>query len=654
MQGGYIWDWVDQALVDSRDSSRTLCYGGDFDKYAEELARNKHKCASARDAGDVGDAQFCINGLIFADRTPHPALQELWYLQSPIQLTLTKIPTMLQRNLHGRNPALQKKYTLTITNRYRFLSLEHVHFKWSITTRQKVVVREGILDMSTMTHQEDADPTFMPGGQYRGPMPFAEHDIKKLRDKYGIRLYLNIRVELHHQEPEQCNRSPQQNALIVSDSFALFNTDEFKMFTNAKECLNNFMFDTGPARVSLLEYKIGRPVFDRLVVQGKDYTVAFEKDSGKFLHMHGDNFLTEKFQSSSNTPLIVGCNHAFYRAATDNDKGGLSEAAVGGTTMQVLTWIDRVCGTSLTSEGPSASSFNAQWLKCGLDDVETVRVEPINVIQDHIVVQKEKIMSSVSTEPLFLVQTTWTFYATYYTMDVEVVAGTGLPTTLFSLPRIGMHFELPANYTHVQYEGRGPHECYADRKRSNPQGIWDVTVEDCHVPYVVPSENGGRCDVTSLTVRSDSRDNGEVSEEATLKSALKITYETTEIDDIDEQHKEHKEQPLTGPGHAGGPARKRPAGVEGAQMNVSRYSVAELNRAKHDDELLGRGAVGRGLPSNRPIECLAEKTVHLHVDTAHMGVGGDTGWTPATHVQYRISGVPGTVWKYRLKVEVVS
>merc|ERR1712127_291252 len=54
MQGGYVWDWVDQALTDPKDKQRKMCYGGDF----------------GIESG-VADAQFCINGLIFANRKFH-------------------------------------------------------------------------------------------------------------------------------------------------------------------------------------------------------------------------------------------------------------------------------------------------------------------------------------------------------------------------------------------------------------------------------------------------------------------------------------------------------------------------------------------------------------------------------------------------------
>lgn len=61
-QGGYIWDFIDQALYmpDPVTGELELCYGGDFDD-------------------KPSDYEFAGNGLLFADRTEKPAIQEVRY-----------------------------------------------------------------------------------------------------------------------------------------------------------------------------------------------------------------------------------------------------------------------------------------------------------------------------------------------------------------------------------------------------------------------------------------------------------------------------------------------------------------------------------------------------------------------------------------------
>ncbi|MDD1782623.1 beta-galactosidase [Enterovibrio sp. ZSDZ35] len=72
LQGGFIWDWVDQGLSQFDENGQHFwAYGGDF--------------------GDtINDRQFCINGLIFPDRTPHPTLEEAKFCQRMITAALVE------------------------------------------------------------------------------------------------------------------------------------------------------------------------------------------------------------------------------------------------------------------------------------------------------------------------------------------------------------------------------------------------------------------------------------------------------------------------------------------------------------------------------------------------------------------------------------
>ncbi|MDR2473156.1 MAG: DUF4981 domain-containing protein [Tannerella sp.] len=57
LQGGFIWDWVDQGLLQKDDQGRPYwAYGGDFG------------------VNQPSDGNFLCNGLVSPDRTPHPAL----------------------------------------------------------------------------------------------------------------------------------------------------------------------------------------------------------------------------------------------------------------------------------------------------------------------------------------------------------------------------------------------------------------------------------------------------------------------------------------------------------------------------------------------------------------------------------------------------
>ncbi|MFP6629514.1 MAG: glycoside hydrolase family 2 TIM barrel-domain containing protein [Myxococcota bacterium] len=69
LQGGFIWDWVDQGLLEEDENGRVYwAYGGDF-------------------GDEPNDKNFCINGLVWPDRTPHPAMHEFKKLAQPVRVT---------------------------------------------------------------------------------------------------------------------------------------------------------------------------------------------------------------------------------------------------------------------------------------------------------------------------------------------------------------------------------------------------------------------------------------------------------------------------------------------------------------------------------------------------------------------------------------
>jgi len=99
LQGGFIWDWVDQALIQAMpDGTERLAYGGDF--------------------GDQpNDGPFCLNGLVAADRTPHPSLLEAKAVLAPVAVEAVDAA----------------RGVLRVHNRYDFVDLEHLSATWSVT-----------------------------------------------------------------------------------------------------------------------------------------------------------------------------------------------------------------------------------------------------------------------------------------------------------------------------------------------------------------------------------------------------------------------------------------------------------------------------------------------------------------------------------------
>jgi beta-galactosidase len=68
LQGGFIWEWVEHGIRrETKDGRSYWAYGGDFGE-------------------TVHDANFCCDGIVAPDRTPHPALEELKTLAQPVRV----------------------------------------------------------------------------------------------------------------------------------------------------------------------------------------------------------------------------------------------------------------------------------------------------------------------------------------------------------------------------------------------------------------------------------------------------------------------------------------------------------------------------------------------------------------------------------------
>ena len=68
------------------------------------------------------------------------------------------------------------------------------------------------------------------------------------------------------------------------------------------------------------------------------------------------------------------------------------------------------------------------------------------------------------------------------------------------LPRLGVVCVLRPELEHLKWFGRGPLENYSDRKRSSLVDLYESTVTDQYVPYILPQEHGNHTDVRWLTL----------------------------------------------------------------------------------------------------------------------------------------------------------
>jgi len=125
LQGGFVWDWVDQSLTRYDENQQPWqVYGGDF--------------------GDSpNDRQFCMNGLVFADRSPHPALFEAQRAQQFFQF----------------QPDATDPWRFTVTSEYLFRHSDNEVLYWTIEQEGQPIARgEWPLDLPAQGSQSFTVP----------------------------------------------------------------------------------------------------------------------------------------------------------------------------------------------------------------------------------------------------------------------------------------------------------------------------------------------------------------------------------------------------------------------------------------------------------------------------------------------------------------
>jgi beta-galactosidase len=145
LQGGYIWEWLDHGILQKDEKGRAYwAYGGDF--------------------GDTpNDANYCIDGIVWPDRTPHPAMAEVKKLYAPLT-------ARLKNAAKGRVEIISKQY---------FTSLDWLKGTWTLTA-DGVSFYKGTLPRLNIA----------PGRRKVFTLPAAA--LKKIKENKGAEIFLTL------------------------------------------------------------------------------------------------------------------------------------------------------------------------------------------------------------------------------------------------------------------------------------------------------------------------------------------------------------------------------------------------------------------------------------------------------------------------------
>lgn len=251
LQGGFIWEWIDHGILirpetpaASSSPPRTgdtpyWAYGGDF-------------------GDEPHDANFVCDGLVWPDRTPHPAMWECKKVQQPVKFAARDL----------------KRGRIRITNTQNFTGMEWLRARWELEV-DGALVGSGKLPL----------PRIAPGQGRDVTVPF-----KRSKLKPGQESFLTLRLYTARALP-WCGANHE----VAWEQFAM------PMAPTPRPRKSR------PAtRFSLeLEEKSGSTA-----VHGEGFAAEFDRDRGCLVSLvcsGGDNL------------IAAGPRLDVWRAATDND-----------------------------------------------------------------------------------------------------------------------------------------------------------------------------------------------------------------------------------------------------------------------------------------------------------------------------------------------
>lgn len=244
LQGGFIWDWVDQGLEKTTPDGETFwVYGGYFGP------------------SDVpSDGDFSLNGVVFPDRTPKPALWELKKVYQSIHFEAIDL----------------KQGKIKISNEYNFTTLDEFDIYWEIKSDGKLIKRDKIQFKKVILPSSSVEFTIPELTTYLTGDDVTEY-------------FLNLIAT-----PKEASAVYPENHIVASEQFLL-----------------PYTTSVTPKKTSNLPKLSHQEIDDEVVIEGVDFTFVFDAKTG--------NLKEYVFQEKSmlRKPLALD----FWRVPTSNDRG---------------------------------------------------------------------------------------------------------------------------------------------------------------------------------------------------------------------------------------------------------------------------------------------------------------------------------------------
>ncbi|MFD0861409.1 glycoside hydrolase family 2 TIM barrel-domain containing protein [Sungkyunkwania multivorans] len=256
MIGGYIWDWVDQGLLQKTDDGTPYyAYGGDM--------------------GDtkINDKNFCLNGIVNPDRTPQPALWECKKIFQPIEVKAADL----------------EEATFEIENRHNFTNLNEFEMAWELQEDGKTIQQGNLIDLNIepkstkKTTLPIKKPRLEPGAEYFLRIGFRYKNNSMWAPRGHEVASQQFKLPYNLEAPAYNNRS---KAKLKSDDLVSeirFSTNNFSVvFDKRTGELTSYIYKKTPLITGGLTPQFWRPSTDNDRGGGRTLKkLAIWRDAGK-------------------------------------------------------------------------------------------------------------------------------------------------------------------------------------------------------------------------------------------------------------------------------------------------------------------------------------------------------------------------------------
>ena len=192
-------------------------------------------------------------------------------------------------------------------------------------------------------------------------------------------------------------------------------------------------------------------------IESDTYFIIKDDDTEYSINRRTGNI--EKIQKSSIDYISTAIDFNIWRAPTDNDR-----------------------------------NIRLEWEKLGYDRIWTdCRQCRCSLSKDNTpVITAELVACATSMSVLADIIVSYTFSSgNGITIRYDVKMRN---TPKVTLPRLGVQFQMPAEFEYLKYFGLGPTEAYWDKRLASQMGIYQTTVTEHFEPYIKPQENMAHAD----------------------------------------------------------------------------------------------------------------------------------------------------------------